>query len=263
MLDRDILESLYSKYTRREMIFPDPVGFLYEYQNPLDREIVALVVSSLAYGRVAQINKSVSLVLDKLGVVPHSFLLKTSEKELFETFQDFKHRFTTGHELSHLLINIKYIVDKHGSLNQCFNAYYDQTCGDLLSTLTFFTEDLQGDSVLKTTNFIPSPAKGSACKRLNLFLRWMVRSDDVDPGGWEHIPTSKLLYPVDAHIHKLSLRLGLTTRRNADMKAAVDITEAFRKINPKDPVKYDFCLTKSSMMNDPELCKMLEGKVAQ
>jgi uncharacterized protein (TIGR02757 family) len=97
---------------------------------------------------------------------------------------------------------------------------------------------------------IPTPDRGSACKRLNLFLRWMVRRDDVDPGGWDGVPPSKLVVPLDIHMHRIALTLGLTERKQADLRTAIEITEAFRKLSPSDPVRYDFVLTRFGIRKD-------------
>jgi len=97
---------------------------------------------------------------------------------------------------------------------------------------------------------IPAPSKGSACKRLNLFLRWMVRQDEVDPGGWDLIPPSKLVVPLDTHMHRIGLLLSFTNRKQADLQTALEITDAFRKVAPHDPVKYDFVLTRLGIWSD-------------
>ena len=102
----------------------------------------------------------------------------------------------------------------------------------------------------KPRSLLPSPVAGSACKRLNLFLRWMVRRDEVDPGGWDHVPPSKLIVPLDIHMHRISLQLGLTGRKQANLKAACEITNAFRAIEPDDPVRYDFSLTRLGIRDD-------------
>ncbi len=103
------------------------------------------------------------------------------------------------------------------------------------------------------TMLLPSPGKGSACKRLNLFLRWMVRSDDVDPGGWSGVDAGKLIVPLDTHMHRMGLEVGLTRRKQADMQAALEVTRAFRTIAPEDPVRYDFALTRLGI-HDISMC---------
>jgi len=128
----------------------------------------------------------------------------------------------------------------------------------IFPALSAFTRKLSicADDNLKS--LVPSPTGGSACKRLNLFLRWMVRSDEVDPGGWENVSASKLIVPVDTHMHKICHLLGLTTRRQADMRAATEITSAFRSIAPTDPVRYDFSLTRLGIRKDADMAAFLE-----
>ena len=106
---------------------------------------------------------------------------------------------------------------------------------------------------------LPSPSAGSACKRLNLFLRWMVRQDNVDPGGWDSVSPAKLIIPLDTHMHRIGRRLGLTPRRQADLRTAIEITEGFRGICPSDPVRYDFALTRLGIRRDEGVEDFLSG----
>jgi uncharacterized protein (TIGR02757 family) len=251
MITKDRLEELYRKYNRREFVHPDPLEFLYRYADPCDREIVALVASSLAYGRVAQILKSVSRVLERMIPSPSVFLKQTSLEAIRQTFLGFKHRFTTGEELSFMLFGVKQVLERHGSLHACFLAGLNDD-GTVLPALGSFTAELAVCADASMGHLVPSPDRGSACKRLNLFLRWMVRRDQVDPGGWENVPPSKLIVPVDTHMHRICLALGLTTRKQADMRTAMQITEAFRAIAPEDPVRYDFPLTRLGIRGDED-----------
>ena len=131
----------------------------------------------------------------------------------------------------------------------------------MIPALAEFVEELSSVFAGKPRSLLPSPRAGSACKRHNLFLRWMVRSDAVDPGGWMDIPSAKLIVPVDVHMHRISLQIGLTKRKQANLRTALEITAAFRSIAPEDPVRYDFALTRLGIRNDtdPEsfidLCK--------
>jgi uncharacterized protein (TIGR02757 family) len=252
-ITKETLEDLYKKYNRYGFIHPDPLEFVYKYRDPLDQEIVGLIASSLAYGRVEQILKSVAKVLDQMGSSPRSFLDGITKKELDDRFSSFKHRFTTGREISSFLWAIKKIINTHGSLEICFLKRLKNDDETVLSALTCFVEEICKVSEESYSSLISCPAKGSALKRFNLFLRWMVRKDDVDPGIWTDVPASKLIIPLDTHMHKLSLGLGFTHRSQADMRTALDITAAFRKITPKDPVKYDFVLTRFGILRDTHL----------
>ena len=182
LLYKDIFDELYSLYTRKEFINPDPLQFLGDYDDPVDREIVGLIASSLALGRVRQIIKSVSIVLEKMPS-PSSFLKKATPDSLRKNFEDFKHRFITGDELSCMLHGIKRVMDEYGSLLACFSAGLKDSDSTVLPALSNFVDELRSANGTGKNRLLPSPADGSACKRLNLFLRWMVRNDSVDPGG--------------------------------------------------------------------------------
>lgn len=240
---------LYEKYNSREFVHPDPLEFLYEYEDLRDREIVGLVASSLAYGAVRQILKSVRSVLERMDA-PYLFLKDSSQASLRKTFGDFKHRFTTGEELATMLFGIKRTVQRYGSLQACFNQRPLEKHENVIPALSGFVLELHSVFKGRPRSLLPSPDGGSACKRLNLFLRWMVRRDEVDPGGWDDVDPSKLIVPLDVHMHRICLQLGLTHRKQADLRAACEITDAFRAIEPDDPVRYDFVLTRLGIRDD-------------
>lgn len=246
---RENLCTLYRRYHRRELVHPDPLEFLYDYPDLADREIVGLIASSLAYGNVRQILRSVSSVLTTIGP-PHRFVMDSSKKSLIEAFRTFKHRFTTGEELATMLDGVKKVLKRHGSLGAAFTHGLDRDDETILPALSAFVRELSSVFVDRPRSLLPSPDRGSACKRLNLFLRWMVRRDEIDPGGWDDVPRAKLIVPLDVHMHRISLHLGLTKRKQADLKAACEITSAFRALEPDDPVRYDFCLTRLGIRDD-------------
>jgi len=250
---RSLLDRIYSAYNKRVYVNPDPLLFLYEYADPADREIVALVASSLAYGRVAQILKSVRKVLDVLGPRPHAFLMGVCEAELSEALEGFKHRFSSGRELTLMLCGARDAIERHGSLEKCFVSGLKPSDADVLPALSKLAEALCAKFPGGESYLTPSPEKGSACKRMNLMLRWLVRRDDVDPGGWDSVPVSKLVVPLDTHMFRIAKGFGLTSRSSADLKTAVEITKGFARYAPEDPVKFDFSLTRSGI--HPELSK--------
>ncbi len=257
-IEKGVLEELYNHCNRREYVHPDPLEFLYLYHDPRDREVAGLVASSLAYGRVAQILKSVSFALERMNPSPFSFLLHATEKTLRSRFSSFKHRFTTGEELVRMLLGVKAAVEQYGSLHECFVAGLEEEDGNVLPALTGFVTALTHHFHHGRNSLLPSPAKGSACKRLNLFLRWMVRQDAVDPGGWSEVPPSKLVVPLDTHMHRIGLRLNLTTRRQADMRTALEVTRAFACLSPTDPIRYDFVLTRFGIRKDMGLDELIQ-----
>lgn len=241
------LDKIYLKYDHRKYVHPDPLEFLYDYKEAGDREVIGLIASSLAYGRVSQILKSVSKVLKVLGPSPRAFLMDPSFNKKTGIFSDFKHRFTTGPEVLGLLLKISEVLKKYGSMNSCFLEGYSKNDATVIPAMLNFIKKFDSVSPVYCGTLIPSYTGNSAFKRLNLYLRWMVRKDNVDPGGWKNIPTSKLIVPLDTHMHSISKLLGFTKRKQADMKAAIEITGSFSKIDDDDPVKYDFGLTRLGM----------------
>jgi uncharacterized protein (TIGR02757 family) len=261
---RVILDELYDRYTWRRYVSGDPLVFLYDFADVRDREIVALVASSLAYGNVKQIERSIDRALQIMGSGPRQFIMNSTRQSLEYAFAGFKHRWTTGEDLSELLFGARGAVREHGSLEACFMEGFDEAEGDVAPALARFVDRILPGA---RNRILPSPCKGSACKRLNLFLRWMVREDRVDPGGWSGVPKSMLLVPLDTHIHRVCSSMGMSTRRAADLKTVREITEAFRRISPEDPVKYDFALTRLSMRRDEDqegvLSRLIAGCGAQ
>ncbi|MBN1571968.1 MAG: TIGR02757 family protein [Deltaproteobacteria bacterium] len=259
----DIFEELYYRYNRREYVHPDPLEFLYKYEDPRDREICGLIASSLAYGRVRQILKSVSAVLEKMKPTPSKFLRDSSLESLEGAFSGFKHRFSTGEEVALTLFSVKRILDRYGYLEKLFVSGL-KGCEDggdgegvnkndkMTHALFAFVRELNEPFNGGPNSLIPSHEKGSSMKRLNLFLRWMVREDAVDPGGWKGVKPSQLMIPLDIHMHGISLSLGITGRKQANIKTVDEVTEAFRVISPEDPARYDFVLTRFGIRD--ELC---------
>ncbi|MCX7039377.1 MAG: TIGR02757 family protein [Spirochaetes bacterium] len=247
------LEAHYRAYNRRRYVHPDPLEFLYSAEDPADQEIVGLIAACLAYGRVNQILASVGRVLDVMGSGslreggPRAFLERTPAEGISRMFEGFSHRFTTGRELAALLTGVKRALADHGSLEVLFAAGADASDQTVLPALARFVGELRSYAGCVLPSLLPSPADGSACKRLNLFLRWMARRDAVDPGPWTSVPAAKLVVPLDTHMFRISRALGLTARKQADLKSALEITRGFRAIRPDDPVRYDFSLTRLAL----------------
>lgn len=256
---RDIFETLYRDYNKRTYVSPDPLQFLYGYHPAADREVVGLIASSLAYGRVAQILKSVRRVLDVLGDSPASYLAAVERAELEEKLSGFVHRFTDQREMVSFLCCIKTALNRYGSLE---NLFFDKYGGDVWNAAENFVSRLIACDDRESMYLLPNPARGSACKRLWLFLRWVGRNDEVDPGGWDRLTPAELYVPLDTHMFNICSSLGLSARKSADRRASEEITAAFRIVCPGDPVRYDFALTRFGIRNDmtiPELFARWEG----
>ncbi|MDX9974548.1 MAG: TIGR02757 family protein [FCB group bacterium] len=250
------LEALRERYNRRAYVCPDPLQFLYEYDDPADREVVGILASSLAFGNVTQILKSVTAVLEHLAS-PADDVRALRRETLRRRLRGFKHRYVTGEELADTLYGAGQVMKRYGSLGNCFTARIEQGDATVLPAMVKFVSELRRESGTRSY-LVPSPEDGSACKRLNLYLRWMVRRDDVDPGGWD-VPASMLVVPLDTHLHRLARALGLTRRRSADLKAALEVTEAFRTMTPEDPVRYDFALTRLGIRSDTDIQGFVVG----
>jgi len=238
------LEGLYLVYNRRELVSPDPLEFLYNYGELPDREVAGLVASCLAYGRVAQILKSVEKILTPLGPRPRDFLLQNPSDlrhALSKAYENFKHRFTDGEHMADLLARASGIISAYGSLEEFMGSCLREG-GSTLSALNIFSRALSPSR--EGFSMLSSPEDGSACKRLFLYLKWMVRHDEVDPGGWTVLSPKDLVMPTDTHIHNIARQLGLTERKQADLKTALEITRAFAVFSPEDPTRYDFALSR-------------------
>jgi uncharacterized protein (TIGR02757 family) len=238
------LEEIYERYNRRNFVLHDPLASLYRYDRTEDREIAALVASSLAYGNVKQIESNIGRVLEIMGNSPRSFVMGSTDRSLKSALVGVKHRWTTGEDIAWLLGESRRVIRKYGSLESCFLDGHNESEADIVPTLTRFVDELTGGT---PNRLAPSPCRGSACKRWNLFLRWMVRKDRVDPGGWDGVCPSKLLVPLDTHMFRICTEMGMSGRRSADLKTVREITDRFRELSPMDPVKYDFSLTRVSM----------------
>jgi len=254
---KGILDRLYARYNQRHLIPPDPLQFVRRYGHPMDQEIVAFLASALAYGRVEQIERSLSDLFGRMGQSPSDFTLSfdTSRRRFL---MDFKHRFTAGDDIADLLEVLGWAIRETGSLE----AFFLRGCrpGDrtILPALDSFCQSLIGRSAVQHDGkvgpglpyLLTRPAAGSPCKRLNLFLRWMVRKDDVDPGLWTSIDRRRLIVPMDTHMSRLCRILGLYDRKTVSLSTAIQVTQRFAEIAPDDPVRYDFALSRIGIVQD-------------
>ena len=252
------LEALYRHYNSRRYVHPDPVEFLYACEDVGDREIVALLASCLAYGRVVQILRSVSRIVDQMAA-PAAFLEGATLDALRRRFLGFRHRFADGEDVARLLHAVKMAREGFGGLENCFLQGLRESDDSVIPALGAFVKELRSRMDGDPGHLLPAPERGSACKRLHLFLRWMVRRDEVDPGGWRRVPAAKLIVPVDTHMHRICRALGLTARSAADGRTALEITAGFRVIAPDDPVRYDFALSRLGIRGDGNLPGFLAG----
>ncbi|MFW6050188.1 MAG: TIGR02757 family protein [Myxococcota bacterium] len=237
------LDALVASHDRAAHRANDPVDAVHAFDSPADREVAGLVASSLAFGQVAVVRRSVGHVLGALGGSPARAVDTLSERTLRRRLDGFVHRVYRGPQVVRMLVNAGRLRRCHGSLGEAFAAEVDAAGGDLREPLARFADALRGPGPDRgLAHLVSDPRAGSACKRLLLYLRWMVRpADGVDLGLWPVSP-SLLRMPVDTHVHRIARNLGLTRRTTASWGTAEEITDALRRFDPDDPVKYDFAL---------------------
>ena len=254
---KDVLEKLYSNYNRYDLIKPDPLQFLYRYDNPFDMEVAAFLAADLAYGRVEQIQKSLTNLFERMGESPYAFIKGFGKAEQ-KSLKGFKHRFTTDQDISDLMMLLHKILNQYGSIEKFFIQGFNPGDRNIVPALSKFCNSLlemysakhNGKTSRGIQYLLASPAKGSACKRLNLFLRWMVRDDDVDTGLWKSIDKARLVVPIDVHMGRLCKILGFYNRKAVSLATAIKITGGFAEIEPADPVKYDFALSRIGIVEN-------------
>ena len=237
------------RYFDKEQISPDPLEFLHKYSDHKDIEAIGIISSVFAYGRVEQIIS----VLKRLSILmehqPYDFIINYNYEEDAAIFEGVKHRFYTSRDIALLFFILHRVYTGYSSLKELFLLYYFETDRNLKESISFFARNLLDLSSLKESELtpglkfmFPDPTLNSACKRMNLFLRWMVRHDELDFGLWEEIPKNKLVIPVDTHVARICRELSLTKRKNVSWQMAEEITENLKKFDPVDPVKYDFAI---------------------
>lgn len=249
---RTILNRFYRGYDFRQRLLHDPIEFPHRYKNAEDIEVAGFLACCFAYGRIGLFKPVIEKILSAMGESPYDFLLHFTVGRQAKRFQGIQYRFNRNEDIICLLFMLQGILRQDSSLESIFVKSYrnaDDNIGNGLTAmmdrfLSVDTTKVYGRNIKPSglTQFFPSPAGGSACKRQNLFLRWMVRDRDIDFGIWKDIPKNKLVIPLDTHIMKISRCLGFTKRNSADWKTAVEITGALKQFDPKDPLKYDFAL---------------------
>ncbi|HVO51930.1 MAG TPA: TIGR02757 family protein [Thermoanaerobaculia bacterium] len=273
------LEALRRDWSARRLD-SDPLAFAHRFTDPGDREVVAFLAASLAFGRVASIQASVTRVLEGMGPHPAAFLEAWDEKPI-PSLNRFVHRWVSGKDVEDLLRMVKRARRVHGSLGALFAAGDEEeektgnflegeggrragaraasgaVPADYVDALSTFLRSLssnlpaRGGVPSRGLRFLlPSPEGGSACKRQHLFLRWMIRTEGFDLGLWTggRFTPARLLLPMDTHVHRIATYLGLTRRKAANLAAAREATGWLRVLNPGDPVAYDWALSRLGIL---------------
>ena len=240
---RELLEQKVIQYNRQDFIPDDPISVPHRFKKLQDIEISGLFAATLAWGqRKTIINKSNEL-MERMGNAPHDFILHHSEQDL-KALTSFRHRTFSATDTLYFVDFLNRYYSNHQSLEEIFIAPFQS--GGAKEALTVFRNKFfdADHAPSRTKKHVSSPARKSACKRLNMFLRWMVRKDNngVDFGCWKHISSSKLITPVDLHVERVARKLKLIRRRQVDWETAEELTANLRKFDPEDPVRYDFAL---------------------
>jgi uncharacterized protein (TIGR02757 family) len=244
---REKLEYHYEAFDKSKLE-PDPLQFSHLFKDKNDIEVMSFIASVFAYGNVKQINSSLKKFLEFADSKPFSFIQNFKSTKINKKFS-IVHRFYSSNDIVQFFSLLNLAYSEFGSLKNLFLSGYNQDDLNTKNAITNFSKYFISKAkkefrVLSTGMkfMFPLPEKGSACKRMNLFLRWMVRKDELDFGLWKEIPTSKLIIPVDTHIARICKRLRLTKRKNVSWKMAEEITENLKKLDRDDPVKYDFAI---------------------
>lgn len=242
---KDFLDDKVELYNRPGFIELDPISIPHRFSKKEDIEIAGFFAAILAWGqRKTIINKSISL-FELMDNAPHDFLLHHKEEDL-KPFLDFKHRTFNDVDTLYFIHFLSWFYKNHQSLEEAFLLGQTGEIDAMESILTKFQEFFfsLADSPDRTRKHIATPVRKSACKRINMFLRWMVRSDDkgVDFGLWKKISPAQLICPCDLHVDRVGRKLGMISRKQTDWLTAIELTQKLREFDAKDPVKYDFAL---------------------
>lgn len=234
---KEHLDNLVVQFETADFIENDPIQFPHRFNKKQDIEISGLIASSLAFGKREKIIEAVEEIHQIIENSPHNFCLnyKSSDSKIFENF---KYRYVDGQNVADFFEGLAKAVKNFESLEELFLEHHKPTNETVKEGLIGFV----GEIVPCRNYLLPCPSKKSACKRLNLFLKWMTRKPPVDLGIWTKVDASKLIIPLDVHVAKISRKLGILKRNANDWQSAYEITEKLKKFDANDPTKYDFAL---------------------
>jgi uncharacterized protein (TIGR02757 family) len=251
------LERLYSAFNH-ERSATDPIELVRPYTSAADREIAGFIAAGLAFGNVRSVIQSATSVLTAMGPSPSAFVRRFTPATTGRRLGGIGHRWTRDRDLVALVWLLRQMIEQSGSIEAFFVEGDDPASPDIGSGLESFSRRAMSLDLRRAYGRVPQrpgvgyfftrPSQGSACKRLNLFLRWMVRKDAVDLGVWTRVRPSRLIVPLDTHVIRLGRCLGLTRYTSPGWRMAADITRGLREIDPVDPIRFDFALCHVGMM---------------
>lgn len=240
-----LLDEKYIHFNRPNFIPNDPVSIPHKFSKKEDIEISGFIASILAWGQRKTIITKCNELLNMMDNAPHEFISNFEPQDLIP-FENFKHRTFNGTDCLYFMESLRNIYENHNGLEGAFSEALNKNDASVENGLIHFRKtffELE-DFPTRTTKHIASPLKKSACKRINMYLRWMVRKDDngVDFGIWNKIKMSQLVCPCDVHVERVARKLGLIQLPKPNWNMAIELTENLKNFDPKDPVKYDFSL---------------------
>lgn len=251
------LDHLYAAFDL-EHVVSDPIWIVRRFRHPADREIVAFCAAALAFGRVQSVINSIEALVAVMGEHPADFVRRFEPEVHGRSIFPLVHRWTRGVDLVALLWVLRQMIERGGSIEGFFAGGHDPDAVTVEAALESFSTramsldltEAYGTAPVKpgVAYFFSRPSSGGACKRLNLFLRWMVRIDRVDLGIWSRVRPGQLVVPLDTHVIRVGRCLRLTTLTSPGWRMAADITRSLRALDPRDPVRYDFSLCHLGMM---------------
>ncbi len=240
---RELLDSLCERFNREEFIEHDPISIPHRFRAVEDIEIAGLFASTIAWGNRKAIVKSAGRMMEFMDNAPYDFVLNATASDL-AGLQRYVHRTFNGVDLTDFVVATRSICEEYGSLGKLIVDLYNQSQSIPKVLSDFRMRFLSCDHNPHCEKHISSIDKGAACKRLNMYFRWMVRHDanGVDFGLWREIPASALYLPLDVHSGNVARALGILKRKQSDWKAVAEVTSALREFDTEDPVRYDFAL---------------------
>jgi len=257
---REPLERLYREFDYAARVGRDAIQFPLRYADPHDREVSALLAACLAYGRVELFGRELERALRAMGPSPARFVAGFDATRDAGAFAGFRYRFNRPRDLVAFCVAAREVLARHGTLEKCFLAGDGAGSGPIGPALerfarAFLEADLDGVFPRRRLSrgyrhLFPLPSAGGPCKRLHLFLRWMIRREPPDFGLWTSVSPARLLIPVDTHVENIARSIGLTRRRSRTWRMAEEITERLAAMDPADPVKFDFALCHTRMSGD-------------
>jgi uncharacterized protein (TIGR02757 family) len=239
---KDFLDEKADLYNRPDFIPLDPLGIPHRFSKKEDVEIAGFLSATIAWGNRKSIVANANKMMELMQESPHDFVVSHSPKEL-KSLEAFVHRTFNGHDFVFFIKALRNVYEKRGGLEAVFSEGFE--AGDAQYAISFFKEKFfEIPHEARHRKHVSDPMQGSSAKRINMYLRWMVRSDNrgVDLGIWKSIPTSKLSIPLDVHTGNVSRKLGLLKREASDWKAVAELDKSLRKMDAVDPVRYDFAL---------------------